>query len=800
VRLLALQNLMLRGVPLRVCAFVLVCASAAQGQLRLGLSSPYELSAEVRVDEADRDARAQLERIAALEANEDWQEAVDGLRKLLTSHGRQLVRQGDRRYVSLADECHRKLASLPTEPRRLYRERVDPIARRLYESAAKTRDERGLLRLVDEMYVSSYGDDALNLLGAIALERGDYDLARSRWEQISPSLRTGDWSDSKIVASEIISETRPGLPLWTAFRDVDLDKHWEEISPLLANAKPSSARLVYPDTDLNLADVQARLALVSILEGHVERAEIELALLGRLYPGAKGRLAGREVVYDEALAKLVKQSADWPKPATSSQWTTFAGSVSRDHVAPRALDIGAMLAGYPITLKHTARSNPAIAIRHGFRPKRIGEDHARLLSYHPIVVDGRVFVCDDARVMAFDLHTGKPAWGSKSPTIYEDDEFADAAGSSVRCVGVPRYTLSAHGDRLFARLGLPATSQPPSRARHGHSSSIVCLDLASEGRLLWKLPKAEDAAEFQKDRWAFEGSPVSDAQRVYVGMRRSGVRPQVHVACFDATSGRMLWRRFICAAETPARGQEDECTHLLLTLEHGRLFCNTNLGAVASLDTSDGKIHWLYTYPRALSGQLLTPAAHWYRDLNPCIYHRGMVFVGPMDSPHLFALDAAEGQLLWQTVAMAPETGRDPIHLLGVAQDHLIASGKQLWWVNVHTGKIVARSHDNRRTGPDVYGRGLLVDDKVWWPMRDSILVYRQRPVASVGRLQAPVDRIVLTGRGGEASGGNLVLSDGILLIATPNQLLAFSEANSRMSRTREVTQADQQDGQSSKR
>ena len=772
------------------CAFVIagLAATLGRAQLRLGLSSRYELSPEVRVDEAERDARSQLERVSALVTNKNWEDAIEALRKLMASHGRQLIKMDSRRFVSLEDYCHWKLVSLPDEARRLYRDRVDPEAKRLYEKASPVRDEKTLERLVEEMFGSSYGDDALFLLGSIALERGDYDLARRRWERISPTLRTGDWKEN-----ELVSETRPGLPLWTAFNDVKLDEHWAELEPLLKSTSAPTSRLVYPDSNVSLADVRARLVLTSILEGDTPRAKVELDVFSRQHPTAKGRIAGREVVYREALAKLLKQSTDWPVPTSRSQWTTFAGASSRDGVVEHEPDVGAMLAGYPVALEHVARSNPAVAIRRGFRPKRVAEDHERLLSYHPIVVEDRVFVCDDARVKAFDLKTGKPAWGLKEPTIYEDDEFADASGGSQRSVGVARYTLSAHGDKLFARLGMSATSRPPGRARHGHSSSLVCLDLASEGRLVWKLPRAADAAEFEKARWAFEGPPVADGERVYVGMRRSGVRPELHVACYDATDGRMIWRRFICSAETPARGQEDECTHILLTLVRGRLFCNTNLGAVAALRATDGKIDWLYKYTRALSGRLLTPAAHWYRDLNPCIYHRGMVFVGPTDSPHLFALDTASGRLLWQTVEPPPELGNDPIHLLGVAQDHLIASGKMLWWINIHSGKIVARSHDAGRTGPDVYGRGLLVGDKIWWPTRDAILVYRQRPVKTVGRLQAPVSRTVLAGRGGAATGGNLVVSDGVLLIATPDSLIAFSDSNARKSHSRALSRSDQQ-------
>ena len=130
-------------------------------------------------------------------------------------------------------------------------------------------------------------------------------------------------------------------------------------------------------------------------------------------------------------------------------------------------------------------------------------------------------------------------------------------------------------------------------------------------------------------------------------MRRNDIRPQAHVACFDTTTGRMRWRRFVCAAETPARGTLAECTHTLLTLAGGTIYVNTNLGAVASLAVEDGRINWLSLYPRVRSGNFLRMDAHWQRDLNPCLFDHGRLYVAPADSPRVYALDAATGQILW---------------------------------------------------------------------------------------------------------------------------------------------------------
>ena len=160
--------------------------------------------------------------------------------------------------------------------------------------------------------------------------------------------------------------------------------------------------------------------------------------------------------------------------------------------------------------------------------------------------------------------------------------------------------------------------------------------------------------------WAFEGSPVADGERIYVAMRRSKVRPQAYVGCYDARTGRPLWRQFVCSAETPARGQIGECTHNLLTLERGKLYYSTNLGAVAALATRDGHVQWITCYPRAKTGDLNQRSAHFYRDLTPCVFDRGRLFVAPSDTERVFALDAATGLMLWET-----SLAKDVVHLLG---------------------------------------------------------------------------------------------------------------------------------------
>jgi outer membrane protein assembly factor BamB len=310
-------------------------------------------------------------------------------------------------------------------------------------------------------------------------------------------------------------------------------------------------------------------------------------------------------------------------------------------------------------------------------------------------------------------------------------------------------------------MGNPVTGSQNEQLGPSSLGYIACLDLAAEGKLLWRIPPLEE-------RWSFEGAPLSDGRHVYVGMRRSDVRPQAHVACLDVRTGQMLWRRLVCSAETPAQGQMDEITHNLLTCHEGTLYYNTNLGAVAALDARSGHINWLTVYPRAKSGDLSQRATHFYRDLTPCVYDHGRLFVAPSDAPPVFALDAASGLLLWR---VEPSQNDTPIHLLGVAGGHLWASGEKIWWIDAAKG--LRHGYWPEGPKPKSHGRGALAGDKVYWPTAHEIYVFDQRSGAQV---KQPIELSVRGGKSVPLHGGNLLVSGGFLFIITNDNLFALDQ------------------------
>ena len=668
--------------------------------------SQFELSDTVQLDRADGMILSHLERVKACLADRQWDEAVDTLRQVMENSEGKLLAVTDSRLVSLSDSCQMQLAALPSEARKLYRSRVDPVARKWYEDGIAQRSHRLLDNVIHQAFASSWGDKALMALGEMALESGDFRTARWHWERILPA------------------EPPPGI----------------------ANTWPG-----YPDTTLDPAAIRMRLVLVSILEGSSRRAREELTEFIRLHPGARGWLGGREVPYAAALAELLAQSTQWPAPKPDPDWPTFAGNASRNKTAPDIVDAGSI--AWRIPLPRIIQPSAT-----GVRPVTVAEDSTAPLSYHPLAVGERVFVNDQREILAIRATSGRPAWGDAGSAIYRE-QLEGAAGAFANppdTLGTPRFTMTIRDNRLYARMGSAVTSQPQQASSPTAAGSLVCLDLEAEGKLVWKAVPDEG--------WAFEGAPLVEGGRVYVAMRRSDIRPQAHVACFDAPTGRLRWRRFVCGAETPARGMLYQCTHGLLTLDGDTIYYNTNLGAIAALSADEGRLLWVSLYPRDRRGDLLRLALHWQRDLNPCLVHQGTLLVAPADSPRLFSLDAATGQILWQSGTELD----DVVHLLGVAGDQLIASGRKLYWIALDGPQRGRFSHvwPDGQEKPG-YGRGLLTSSGVLWPNRSKIYVFDPQ----TARPKKVIDLAPLG-----LCGGNLLVVDGRLLVATSTELIALGQ------------------------
>ena len=717
----------------------------------------------VAIDEIGNTAQAKLLRIEALLAAGQWAEAVENIRTVMETSPGRLVKIGRptggfTRALPVGQYCQILLASLHTrapEALRIYRRQVDPLAEQRYARALAARDSLLLTRIVDEFFLSSVGDQASWWLGELAFERGQTMLARAAWERIGPQFRMRGSAGAESGACA-------GYPIWQFVPQQNSEEAWLQLEAALGDSPLADGWLAYPDSDLDLDAVRARLALVSLSEGDIARATAEIGLLSRLAPDAHGKIGGRSGKLVSLLNELRQESLQWPRAETEDVWSTFAGSPTRNRTLVKGVDVG----GAPIWQVDLARHSVG-SQKQGKHGVRVAELPDGLLGYHPLIVRDLVLLQHGSSPNAcvgFDLRNGRRRVGAGVDTSV-DAAKADALPARA----ARRFTTTASGDRFFACVDFQ--DAPMSR--------LVGLDIHADFKLVLDVRLVGGPWE---GAWRFAGAPVAAGSRLYVALQRTDqVRPEAHVACLDAYSGRLCWRRFVCAADAQLQ-PHPQLPQNLLTMYEGTLYLNTNLGVVAAVRAGDGKLQWAVQYPR-IDRQHRDPdrnELHWMRDLNPCLVEHGRVMAAPRDCQHLFCLDAITGTLLWATPA---GQGADIVHLVGVRNGRFIASGECLYWFDAVTGKILCRFPSSFQPGaawarpsPRGYGRGLLARDQVWWPTRDAIYVFRQRTIKTErGHLPDLVRRVDLADRG--ATGGHLFIAGDVLLIAGADRLTAFNES-----------------------
>lgn len=718
-------------------------------------------------------ARVQLDRADSLLRSGSYEEAIETLRRVADSHGEQLivwpsspgtVPSRFTRYAPVRELVWMKVAALhrlAPDALMAFRKQVDPQAKRWLDQASGNAELSLESRIVEELFLSSVADEALLRLGDAALERGDYNSARRAWERIAPGLRFPiDPQRQWIRAAD--------RPLWLPFVGVDVAQAWPKISPWFA-APENPDMLIYPDTDLEVASVRARLVLASILEGNRERAAIELAILRQIAPASTGTIAGRQGKLVDLVQDFLEQSQHWRALDTPDDWPTWAGSPARNRVAPAVAEFSNKPL-WSVPLPRWSVEREALSLNR----VRVAEDARGLLPYYPLVVgDWVVLQTQPTRdqVQAYQLRTGEPVL-----PIREAASFSPGLFDRHGLLGVPRFTPAADGKFVFLLEGLPIQGMEDNR--RSPSATVTAIDLAAERKLLWQFAPESSA---ESTPLALAGPPTVDGSRVYVTLRRrEAARDETFVAALDARDGKLLWKQFLGTAEPAIEVTWSVLTHQMLTVHEGTLYCNTNAGLVAALEASTGRVRWMTSYPRAglQDSDLDRNQLHFYRDLNPCLVHRDTLVVAPNDCNRIFALDTTTGITLWVTPA---ELAADAIHLLGVTENRLVVSGECVYWFDIRTGSLAGRypepfkaSPGFARPSPRGYGRGILAGHRLYWPTRNAILVFDQRSLPRGGPWQPVIERRVALEELG-ATGGNLVLANDTLLIAGADRLFALA-------------------------
>lgn len=663
-------------------------------------------------------------------AVELYQRAIQQFPEALTlaealNEGGREVDEGVEVFVNVSEYAQRRIALLPAEALQLYRNRIDGEARHLFEQGQDELNPILLRRVVDQFFSSSVGDDATELLADLAFQEGRFDEALELYRRLVPS------SDA---------------------------------------ARASS---IYPDPDIDIAKVAAKLILCTEALGQ-RTGNSDLQEFTESYPDASGELAGRRGDYAEILASAVELDQLRLPAALDSRWPTFAGDSSRSKELAEPVDPGALVWSIPLRTPFDASANLEAS------PRRFGQDFGMpeddFPSFFPVLEGDEVFLTDGRSVLGYPLEGSSdgmampvPSWRASPP--------ASAPAAAQPTFGVERHTLTIFGNRIYARLGPYGAAFQGRNLSTAPPTAIIAVDRSRPESPLW-IQTADQvmAGPGQENQGvltgqvAFGGAPIVDESGVYVVLLKPGTQALTWVACLEPDTGQARWVRFVCSGTSASfsrvpgvrnRGMivNPELGHRLLSLGGSTIYYQTDLGALASIDARSGRLNWLASYPRRMAGVtgLATPVTH-----NPAIVHADKVIVAPEDTDRVLAFDRSSGQLIWKT-----NPGGRVTHLLGVAGGKLVATGNHVWTIDVEDGGIRSRWPEGQ-TLEQGFGRGLLAGGEIYWPTRDTLYILDQ----VTGR---PTDRPPIALR--EAfgcGGGNLVAGDGYLLIAERDHLRVF--------------------------
>lgn len=661
---------------------------------------------------------------------QEWPEAVEEYVRILEEAGDQLVPadlKDGRHCVQARRLCHLRLAALPPAARKLYQDRVDAQARRLLQQGRAERDANRLRRIVHDYFCSSVTGQAIELLGDLAFEQGDF-AAAERWYRM-----------------------------------------------LTAKIDPASLELAVPEGSVDRARVQARQTLTWVFRGDRVRFEAETKGFRQQYPQARGDLAGKNGNYADILQALTDQIEPPPAlPRVEALWPTFGGAASRNQILSRPpgrlaqlrqLDPPQWRVRLDGVTPPPGQSEPS--------PPRVvpPSTAARSLAYHPVLAGKQVLLTDAWSVRAYDLASGRLDFRYDLVTDPKKLQPAPALPAPADA----SYTATVVGERVYARLGNPILKA--TRAEDD-TSHLVCLhrDPQAVKRELWRVPCGEHAGA----ETFFEGAPVVAEGRVHAALTSFvGERALTTLACYDAETGAARWRQEVCRTQELKEG-EVRHRHHLLTLAEGYLVYCSHSGAIVALEAATGRRSWSVRYTSR--GPRLPDRDPSPRALTPVLCAAGRLYVAPLDYDRILCLDAETGRQLWESSAL------EVVHLLGVARDRLVVTTRTPYpgirALEASTGRDL-REWMHPADGSDLpsYGRGLLAGDQVLWPTRDGLRVLRQddgEPLLLDGLSPVPTEERL-------RYLGNLAANEEYLVVTSAEEMLVYGPEKSPLTQTRVV-------------
>ncbi|MBI4611988.1 MAG: PQQ-binding-like beta-propeller repeat protein, partial [Planctomycetes bacterium] len=213
-------------------------------------------------------------------------------------------------------------------------------------------------------------------------------------------------------------------------------------------------------------------------------------------------------------------------------------------------------------------------------------------------------------------------------------------------------------------------------------------------------------------------------------------------------------------------------------------------GVVHAVEIATGVEKWShrYTTHESANRRLSWDPTHGW-DVSPPIFAEGRLLVAAPDSDELLCLDAATGEEKWKkprSFELGTKIYTQTVPL-GARPGVVYTTGDGVTAWRLGDGEILWVAY------PNVIGRGLVTEDCLYVPGYD-----RRKNIHGIFKIELEggrVDEFIAAPEGDrEATLGNLVMVDGILVSANAKEIVGFDTVDHRESRLRELTRRIEHD------
>jgi outer membrane protein assembly factor BamB len=415
-------------------------------------------------------------------------------------------------------------------------------------------------------------------------------------------------------------------------------------------------------------------------------------------------------------------------------------------------------------------------------------------TWTPLRVGDQLLMRTTERLVGVDYRTGKRVWTYPWQAAYEsspeDDESLEIFGGestdptdliSQRVWNdLPYGQISSDGERVFMLddLGEVESANYSSvinlrgtRPADTRVNTLVALDLATEGKLLWRLGAgADDDPRFAEA--FFLGPPLPLDGLLYVMVEIAG---DINLCCLHPGTGDELWRQQLVTVESGVINVDPirRVAGAMLTYHEGLLICPTGAGAIVAYDLGDRMLRWGVNYDRNgemnRSVNVRGPGIETQQLMQR--WHTGVaiaagqsVLVTPIESDRLFGFDLLSGNSLFQQ-----KNRVNFRYLAGIRGDSFyVAGSNQVRAFKLSDGSLQwTTPGDLVSAGQQISGQGVFGPDDYLIPTTANQVI---RISLSDGK--------VLERRNTRFPLGNLVAADGEIISQGPAELaVAFGEA-----------------------